>query len=162
MQYSVAHLTSPEALHPEEDIRRTTASIMYNRPMNRGNWATSLIWGRNSVLGHHRIFNSYLVESTLRFMDRNYLWSRVENVDRTNELALGERVEPPGFEEHFLARVQAYTVGYDRELWAFPHLSTAVGGQVTFYSKPGSLTPIYGDRPVGAVVFIRFRPTGNN
>lgn len=160
MQYSIAHLTSPEALHPDEDVRRMTASIMYNRPMNGGNWATSLIWGRNSDLGHHQVFNSYLAESTLHFLDRNYVWGRVENADRTNELALGERIEPPGFEEHFLARVQAYTLGYDREFTVIPHLSMAVGGQVTTYSKPDTLTQIYGDHPLGAVVFIRFRPTG--
>jgi hypothetical protein len=158
MQYSIAHLTSPESLHPQEDVRRMTASIMYNRPVTRGNWATSLIWGRNSDLGHHQIFNSYLAESTLRFLDRNYLWGRIENVDRTTELALGELIEPPGFEEHFLARVQAYTIGYDREFNIVPHLSTAIGGQLTLYSKPEALTPIYGDHPLGVVVFVRFRP----
>lgn len=156
-QYSIAHLTSPEALHPEEDVQRMTASIMYNRPLARGNWATSLIWGRNRDLDHRQIFNGYLAESTLRFLDRNYVWGRVENVDRTNELALGERPEPPGFEERFLARVQAYTVGYDREFRTVPHLSTAIGGQVMLYATPRSLTTIYGAHPVGVVMFVRFR-----
>jgi hypothetical protein len=160
MQYSIAHLASPEALHPDEDVQRMTASIMYNRPVQRGNWATSLIWGRNHNLGHRQIFNGYLAESTLRFLDRNYVWGRVENLDRTNELALGERIEPPGFEEQFLARVQAYTLGYDREFKTIPHLSTAIGGQVTLYSKPDFLTSIYGDRPVGVVAFLRIRPAG--
>ncbi len=158
VQYSVAHLTSPEALHPEQDVQRMTASLMYNRPIKSGNWATSLIWGRNRDLQHHQIFNSYLAESTRRFRSRNYVWGRIENVDRTDELALGEQVEPPGFEEHFLARVQAYTLGYDHEFKIVPHVSTAIGGQATFYGKPAILTPIYGDHPVGAVVFVRLRP----
>ena len=34
-QYSIAHLTSPEQLHPNEDVRRMTASVMYNRPFKR-------------------------------------------------------------------------------------------------------------------------------
>ena len=157
MQYSIAHLTSPEALHPDEDVQRMTASVMYNRPLPRGNWATSLIWGRNRDLGHRQIFNGYLAESTVKFLDRNNVWGRIENVDRTNEIALGEQVEPAGFEEHFLARIQAYTAGYDREFSFLPHLSAAIGGQVTFYSKPSSLTPIYGDHPVGALVFLRLR-----
>jgi hypothetical protein len=36
-QYSIAHLTSPEALHPAENLRRMTASVMCNRPLTRGN-----------------------------------------------------------------------------------------------------------------------------
>jgi len=158
MQYSVGRLASPEELHPEEDVLRMTASVMYNRPLTRGNWASSLVWGRNSDLGHHQIFNSYLAETTLRFCDRNYVWGRIENVDRTNELALGEQFEPPGFEEHFLARVQAYTFGYDREFKLLPHLSTALGGQLTIYSKPDFLTPLYGEHPVGGLVFLWIRP----
>ena len=54
--------------------------------------------------------------------------------------------------------MQAYTAGYDREFNWIPHLSTAVGGQVTFYGKPGVLTPEYGKLPVGVVVFVRMRP----
>ena len=70
--------------------------------------------------------------------------------------------QPPGFEERFLARIQAYTAGYDRALSLVPHLSTAVGGQVTFYRKPEFLTPIYGGSPVGVVVFVRLRTGGSH
>lgn len=157
MQYSVGHLTSPEVLHAEEDVRRMTASVMYNRPLARGNWATTLLWGRNQELGHRQVFNAYLAESTLR-LGRHSVWGRIENVDRTNELLLGENPEPPGFEEHFAARVQAYTFGYDHEIGRMRHLSVALGGQLTFYGKPALLAPLYGDNPIGGVVFVRFRP----
>src|SRR5690242_7579408 len=40
LQYSIGHLRSPEALFPTEDVRRMTASIMYNRPFRNGNWAS--------------------------------------------------------------------------------------------------------------------------
>jgi len=158
VQYSIAHLTSPEQLHPEEDIRRMTASVNYNRPLNRGNWATTLLWGRNRDLGDKQVFNAYLAESTLRFADRNYVWGRFENVDRTSELLLAGALEPPAFAERFLARVQAYTIGYDREFPFLRRLSTALGGQVTFYRKPESLTPVYGQHPLGVVLFLRVRP----
>lgn len=46
LQISHGLLRNPEPLEPG-DVRRTTASISYNRPLERGNWATSLIWGRN-------------------------------------------------------------------------------------------------------------------
>jgi hypothetical protein len=158
LQYSLAHLTSPEAIRPAEDVRRMTASIMYNRPLRRGNWASTLLWGRNSDLTAHQEFNGYLAESTLRFFDRNNVWGRVENVDRTSDLLLGGAPGPRNAPENFLARVQAYTAGYDRQFAWVPHVSTALGGQVTFYGKPQFLTPIYGAHPVGVVLFLRFRP----
>ena len=157
-QYSIGRLKSPEQLNPNQDTLRMTASLMYNRPSADGNWASTLIWGRNSTLPQHEVYNSYLAESTLSFRQRNSAWGRVENVDRTNELLLGGNAEPPGFEEHFLARVQAYTLGYDRDLHVISHLSVAPGAQITWYGVPTSLRPIYGARPVGVVVFLRVLP----
>src|SRR5437868_7291859 len=87
-QYSFAHLTSPEQLHAAEDVQRMTASLMYNRPLTRGSWASTLLWGRNRVLETGQVFNGYLAESTLQFAQRNHVWGRIENVDRSNELLL--------------------------------------------------------------------------
>jgi hypothetical protein len=133
-QYSITKLHSPEALFPNEDQLRMTASVTYNRPLRGndwGNWATTLLWGRNSTIPGGEVFNSYLAESTARFVRHNFVWTRIENVDRSNELLLGENPLPPGFEEHFLARVQAYTFGYDHEFNFNPHVSSAFGGQYT-------------------------------
>jgi hypothetical protein len=160
-QYSFAHLTSPEELHATEDVQRMTASVSYNRPMAGGSWASTLLWGRNRVLQSGQVFNGYLAETTLQFAERNRVWERIENVDRTSELLLGKQPEPLGFEENFLARIQAYTVGYDHDFPLIPGLSTALGGQVTFYGKPDFLTPVYGQHPAGAILFIRVRPTGD-
>jgi hypothetical protein len=158
MQYSLAHLTSPEAIHPGEDVRRMTASVMYNRPMAGGNWAATVLWGRNSDLDGNGVFNGYLAESTVQFRERNNIWGRVENVDRTSDLLLGGVPEPSNDVERFLGRVQAYTAGYDREFSWVRHISTAVGGQVTFYGKPEFLNPVYGAHPVGILMFVRIRP----
>lgn len=159
-QYSLGHFTSPEQLHPEEDVLRMTASVIYNRPLSRGNWAAMLLWGRNHSLAGGANTNGYLAESTLRFVENNRIWTRIENVDRTTDLLLGKQPEPPGFQEQFLARVQAYSFGYDRDFNLVKGLSTAVGGQVTFYAKPDFLTPLYGQHPAGAILFVRIRPTG--
>ena len=48
------------------------------------------------------------------------MWTRIENVDRTSELLLGKQAEPPGFDEKFLARIQAYTAGYDHDFPLIP------------------------------------------
>jgi len=160
-QYSFAHLTSPEQLHPEDNVQRMTASVSYNKPLTRGNWASTLMWGRNRTLQGGQIGNGYLAESTLRFAEHNRVWTRIENVDRTSELLLGKQAEPPGFDEKFLARIQAYTAGYDRDFPLIPCLSTALGAQITFYGKPDFLTPIYGQHPLGVILFMRVRPKGN-
>jgi hypothetical protein len=160
-QYSFAHLTSPEQLHPEDDVQRMTASVSYNRPFTKGSWASTLLWGRNRVLQSGQIANGYLAESTLQFEERNHVWTRIESADRSSELLLGKQPEPPGFDERFLARIQAYTAGYDHDFPLVPGLSTAIGAQVTFYGKPAFLTPIYGQHPVGVILFLRVRPAGN-
>ena len=116
-----------------------------------------LLWGRNENIGGGNVGNGYLLESTLRFHERNFAWTRVENVDRTTELLLGNDPEPPGFEEHFFARVQAYTAGFDREIGNLKHVSTALGGQVTWYGVADVLKPIYGDHPVGVNLLLRMR-----
>jgi hypothetical protein len=154
-QYSVGDLHSPEAIAPEDDVRRMTASVMYNHPLAGGNWSSMLLWGRNQSLSHSDVGNGYLAESTLQFRKKNYAWARIENVDRTNELA----PNPAGGElrEQYFARVQAYTGGYDREITRTSYMSLAVGGQVTFYGVPNVLQPAYGTHPVGGVVFLRIR-----
>ena len=162
-QYSYGRIHSPEQLAPQEDQERMTASLMYNRPIakgRKGNWASTLAWGRTRALEENVIQNSYLLESTLRFAVKNYVWTRMENVDRTTELLLGENPEPPGFAEEPAGRVQAYTFGYDRDIDVLPHLRTALGAQVTTYSVGSRLRPVYGSDPVGVVVFLRLRAVG--
>jgi hypothetical protein len=157
-QYSFGHLTSPEALHPLEDLQRMTASVSYDVSPGEGrSLAVTFVWGRNHSLQSEANFNGYLAEASLRIEPHNF-WARIENVDRTTELLLGKSAEPAGFEDQFLARIQAYTIGYDHELPGLPHFSTAVGGQVTFYHAPSFLKPVYGSHPTGAILFVRIRP----
>jgi len=157
-QYSYARIASPEALFPNEDQERMTASAIYNRPFRNGNWASSLIWGRTRSLEDSSIFNSYALESTLRFLTRNHAWTRIENAERSNELLFGENALPPSFLEQPIGRVQAYTLGYDRDFDVIPHVATAIGAQVTVYGVGEDLKPVYGWHPAGVALFLRVRP----
>jgi hypothetical protein len=174
-QYSIAHIASPEAIYPNEDQQRQTASIMYNRPLGArhdtasmpgmdmsslptGNWSTTLLWGRTKSLTDDSKENSYLLESLLKFRGRNYLWTRIENAGRSNELLLPPGSElPPNFAEEPLGHVAAYTLGYDRDYHIVPHLLVAPGAQFTLYTAPNPLIPTYGHHPLGGVAFLRFR-----
>ena len=157
-QYSYARIASPEALFPAENQERMTASVMYNKPFAAGNWASTALWGRTRSLADSAKENSYLLESTLRFKTRNYVWARIENAGRSNELIHGERPLPAGFQEAPLTHVQAYTLGYDRDFEWVPHVESAIGAQVTGYGVGKPLQPIYGSDPIGINVFVRLRP----
>ncbi len=80
-QYSIGRLEHPEALEPGSQWRQT-ASVEYNRPLHDGSWASSLIWGRVHKIATGANLNSYLLESTLNFRERNYAFSRLELVDK--------------------------------------------------------------------------------
>ena len=157
-QYSYARITSVEALFPGEDQERMTASVMYNRPFHDGNWASTVLWGRTRSIQDGSVFDSYLLESSARFHTRNYLWTRIENVERSNELLVGENPLPPNFRELPIGRVQAYTFGYDRDFDLIPKVASAIGAQFTTYGVASVLQPLYGSHPFGVTLFVRFRP----
>src|SRR5262249_47320159 len=91
-QFSMGRINNPEALEPNLETLRTTASVEHNVTFAGGHIASSLIWGRNKDLPGNgaRIFNSYAVESTVNFKNKNWLWTRIENVDRDRTLLVGE------------------------------------------------------------------------
>ena len=157
-QYSYARIKSPEGLFPTDDQERMTASIMYNRPLQNGNWASTALWGRTRSLKDNSIFNSYIFESTIRFHVRNSVWTRIENAERSNELIAGENPLPAGFEEAPIGRVQAYTFGYDHDFDIVPHIASAIGAQFTTYGVPTALKAIYASHPAGFALFLRLRP----
>lgn len=86
------------------------------------------------------------------------MWTRIESVERSNELILGENPLPPSFVEQPIGQVQEYTLGYDHDFDLIPHWASAIGAQVTTYGVPARLKSIYGAHPVGAALFIRLRP----
>ena len=126
-----------------------TVSAMYNQPLREGNWASTVVWGRTRSLEDSAKENSYLFESTINFREKNYAWVRLENAGRSNELLTGEHSLPGGFKEEPLTHVQAYTFGYDRAIDLLPHVSSAVGAQVTAYGVGQPLQSTYGSDPAG-------------
>ena len=158
MQVSYGLLKNPEAVEPG-DVRRTTASISYNQPLKRGNWATTLIWGRNRENHHNQpsTLNGYTAESTLQFQDRNYLYTRLELVDKNGLLNRGERLRLGITDSHPQFRIGAYTFGAARDVWNADKFTVALGGDVTFYSKPSVLDSVYGNNPTSYHLFVRFR-----
>jgi hypothetical protein len=121
-------------------------------------FSSTLVWGRTRSLTDNSKENSYLAEGLLRFASKNYVWTRLENAGRSNELQLtpGESL-PKGFEESPIGHVAAYTVGYDRDFRVVKHLVAAPGAQFTVYRTPSALRSTYGSTPTGEVFFVRLR-----
>jgi len=160
LQVSHGFLRSPENQEPDIDVRRTTASLQYNRPFHRGNWASAFVWGRNHVSGHDEIINlnSYTAESTVQFLDKNYLYTRLELVDKDDLLRPSDRELLGITQDHPSFRIGGYTFGGARDIWNTDKLSFAIGSDLTFYSKPAILDRLYGNNPVSWKLFFRIRP----
>jgi len=147
-QYSYGRLEHPEASEPGSEHRQT-ASLEYNRPLERGNWATSLVWGRKHKEVDQTNQNSYLLESTVNFAQRNYAYTRLELVDKDELFPLTRSS----------FRIGGYTFGGVRDLLQSEHWQLGLGGDVTFYSKPSALDTVYGDHPISFRIFLRLRPS---
>jgi hypothetical protein len=160
MQISHGFLRSPEGQEPDADIRRTTASLQYNKSFNRGNWAAAFVWGRNHVseAGEIHNLNGYTAESTVNFLDKNYLYTRLELVDKDDLLRAADRALLGIAQDHPSFRIGAYTFGGVRDILATDKVSVGIGSDLTFYSKPAILDSIYGNNPVSWKLFLRIRP----
>lgn len=133
-------------------------SMMNMTPEPVTDLTTTFVWGRTRSLSDNSKENSYLAEALLRFASRNYVWTRIENAGRSNELELtpGSQL-PEGFVESPIGHVAAYTFGYDHDFPIGPHLLAAPGVQFTVYRTPAALRSFYGDTPTAEQFFIRFR-----
>lgn len=152
VQFSGASLTSPEELHPTQNSVRLTSSVQYVRPLERGHWASMVLWGQSRS---HNVFNSYVAESTMK-KKGHWVWGRLEYTDKDATLAGLEE------EDHF-GNVTALTAGYGHDLPKLaPWLSTSLGGQMMFYFPSAGYKPFYGSHPVGAQVFLRARLVGKD
>ena len=148
-QVSHGYLKSPEELHPEEDLHRTTASLIHTTKLGSGSHiATTFGWGRNDP--GNLATDAYLIEPAY-ITDSYSVFMRAEYVEKTGEelgLLPDDRKIP----------VKQLTLGATRELVDARPWKLALGASVTYSFKPADLDSVYGDDPVGFWVFFRLRP----
>jgi hypothetical protein len=154
LQVSYGYIKSPEALEPELNRHRTTASLIYNVPLgNDSNWATSFVWGQNNDTGEGKT-QSFLVESDYQ-RGRDTVYFRWERVEKSgHELVLNEAAHTRIFP------VAAYTLGYVRDLSHGNGIDIGLGTQFTINNRPDTLDRYYGDDLGYAFeFFLRIRPS---
>jgi hypothetical protein len=153
MQVSRAFIKSPEALEPDEDINRTTASATHSLPLTGENHflTSTFVWGYNDSGDDHQE-NSFTLESNLQ-LDRFAVYGRFENIEKSaSELQLTD------FEEHELFNVNALTLGLNYTILRQHNTNLAIGAQGTLYSADDRLDPTYGNNPKALEVYMRISP----
>jgi hypothetical protein len=152
LQASQAYLTSPEVLSPEEDVFRTTASVIHALPLGGENFNlnSAVIWGLNRHDGENE--HSFLLESNLQ-LDRFALYGRYEWVQKSAaELAL------EGFDEHDSFNINALTLGTNYTVLRQLSTNFALGVQGSLFAAEQALDPVYGNNSLSAEVYLRISP----
>ena len=149
LQMSRGHIKSPEELHPDMDINRTTASAIYHRPFGNAIMQVTAAWGRNAP-NHGEATNTFLLESALRLSRTHTFFARAERADK-DELFLSTDALA-----HERFRVGKLSVGYVRDFPRDGGYTFGLGGLVSRYSLPGELEPVYGD-PTSFMLFARVK-----
>ncbi len=149
LQASRGRIKSPEALHPDADIDRTTASAIYHRQMGSVDTQTTVVWGRNAPT-QGAATNALLLESAMRVSHAHTFFVRAERMDK-NELF----PDPdPRAEDRF--HVAKLSVGYVYDIRSQGHYRIGLGGLVSRYRLPSALEPVYGD-PTSFMLFGRIK-----
>lgn len=152
LQFSQGFIKAPEALEPDVDVTRTTASVIhsYNFSSTR-NINTTLAWGMNHKgEGHNE--HSLLLESNLQIFKAN-VYGRYEYVQKdAEELAL------TGFDHDRKFSINSLTLGTNYTVGKLADIDISLGLQGSLYFMPSDLEDAYGKNPVSAQVYVKFSP----
>jgi hypothetical protein len=150
MQFSRGHIESPEALQPDVNVNRTTASVIYNRSFGTNNWQTTLAWGRNAA-STGTTTDSTLLESAVSFSKTHTVFGRIERSDKNELFDQGSPLADETFQ------VGKLSLGYIYDFPTDGHFKFGIGGLVSKYSLPGALETFYGSDPTSYMLFARVK-----
>jgi hypothetical protein len=156
LQISQGFIKSPESVRPDEDVYRTTASVVYSKPLRKNNFLNvTALWGLNRS---HANEHAALLESAY-VLHRFSIFGRYEMVQKSvHELYLNE--EAYGHDELF--NINAVTLGLSYDVIESKAFRLALGAQGTYYAPDEGLISIYGKNPMSGQVFIRLYPPRMN
>lgn len=151
-QLSRGFVKSPEQLHPNENVNRTTASAVWSRPLGNRNFITcTALWGLNQS---HDAENAILAEGVL-IIRRWAYFTRYEFVQKSaEELALDADRSP----YYGTYDIHALTLGLNYDFFQSRKLRMALGLQGSAYHPAASLQKLYGKLPFSGQVFLRIYP----
>jgi hypothetical protein len=152
-QVSQAFIKSPEGNHPEEDVKRTTASMLHSQPLTGYNkfLTSALVWGFNNSGDDHQE-HSFTFESNLQ-LDRLALYGRFENIEKS-----AAELQVDSFDDHQLFKINAFTLGLNYILLREWNTNFALGAQGSLYAADKKLNSVYGNNPVAFEVYVKVSP----
>ncbi len=179
LQWSAAHVNSPEQLHAGIDVTALTASATYNRQLAGGNWQTTLAWGRSrrrppSQIDDDffdRLFESgghlhFAVVQTVAPRPPLLMAALLESAATVGRHTVSARFETTEKDELFPTddprhatrfAVGRTTVGYIVDVQSAPPYRLGVGVTAAALLLPAELRSDYGSTPRGLSVFTRLR-----
>ena len=144
-QASYGRLKSPEALEPDTDEARTTATVQYARG---GFSALAGFAVKNRLPG--RALTAWLGEANWDLTAHHSIFGRVENV--ANDELFPAPTDPLHDAKFRVTRAE---LGYAYRLKLVGPVSAAIGGNGFVVAKPSALDAAYGKTPVGWTGFIK-------
>jgi hypothetical protein len=155
IQFSQAFIKSPEAVEPEENTTRTTASILHSVILGEKRHLTSsVVWGMNQ-LWEHRPEHSILLESNLQ-INKTAVYGRYEAIQKSaHELKIDQQ---PG--ELYL--INALTAGASYNFLHAFNTNFRIGVQGSTFIVPSKLHALYGKLPLSAEIYIHVLPINMN
>ncbi len=154
LQVSKAWVKGPHLLDPDEDVNKTTASVVHAKRLGDNIFLNSTaLWGYNYSADHHRE-HSVLLESALS-LHKTAIYGKYEWVQKsTEELVLDEETYGHGS----VFPVNALTLGVNQNLFKLGNTNVALGVQGTWYGVDEKLQSLYGKNPVALQTYIRIYP----
>jgi len=150
LQFSHAFINSPEAQSPEIDLIRYTGSLIYSKPLQKGNLDISFIGGLNQPTVDDQQF-SILAEANYH-CQRSSLYCRAEMVQKSaDDLGLPEYTG----NEYWLG---AWSTGIAQQFLASKQFCLFFGAQLTVNRSEKALRNFYGDWPLSMQIFFRLAP----
>jgi hypothetical protein len=177
VQTSFGELDQPEQIHQGVDVIRFSASLMYNRPLESGNWQTTLAWGRNkrertfltfqppTTTGTTHIHvipgqfgvspvltqNALLAETGLRLRERHSVFARLEWAEKDELFVASDPRHASIFNASKLSAGYVFDFLSARPL----RVGAGVFGSVHFLAQP--LDELYGERPTSYGFYLRLK-----
>ncbi|MBV9345929.1 MAG: hypothetical protein JOZ03_13180 [Gammaproteobacteria bacterium] len=150
LQVSWAQQVSAEALAPQADETRASASAIYTRPLGEDRyWSSTAAYGLRRRTGGARLA-AYVLESTVQPAELWTLFARIER--ETNDELTAPALGPAP-----VYAVAKASLGALRDVRLSAHVRLGLGALYALNLLPVALQGAYGHEPGGTMVFTRVK-----
>lgn len=149
LQLSRGQFNRPEQFDPNDEIRRTTMSATYRRPIRGNDFQTILAFGRSARKANGSTTNAVLLETSMRIDQAHTVFGRVER-------AAGDEL----FHERDALRGEVFnasklTLGYVYEVAQSRAIKLGIGGVASKYILPDTVPALLNGGRMAYQVFAR-------